>query len=281
MDRVKASEILEDWLLSEFFPRLFSKALRLHFQEVFFTNAAPNIEDPTFTGDGLDDMSTLGTFSPPAAKSVLHYVIEIDGTGKPNTYKWSDDDGDTWDATGVSIIAGSKLLNNGVYINFGATSGHTLGDQWDFFAAYKTAIRTYVVPTEASIFFERFRMPCYVIVTGGQEHVRHVDCITKYNFKIMALTQVNTSRKSVEGGFPASKYITTDDMLGNLKQYLDMEQLRTNLKTKGFKDNKIQSGGWLTIEPPVYLQTSARITREGQEGTPFLRQNMTLSYNIK
>ena len=266
--------------MSELFPRKFNRALRRYIHETFYTNAAANIEDPEFTGSGLDDMETSGTFSPPATTSIIKHRIEIDGTGTPNTFKVSYDGGTTWDAETVSITGAAQLLNNGVYVAFDNTTGHTEGDYWDFFASYKTAIHCYIVPTEATVFFERFKLPCYIIVTGGQEHMIFTDCVTKYEFKIMALSPVYTSRKSAEGGFPASKYITTDDMLGNLKQYLDLEQIRPNLKDKGFKQI-IVSGGWLTIEPTVYMQTSSRMMREGEEGTPFLRQNMLVSYEIK
>ncbi len=85
----------------------------------------------TFSGTGLDDATSGGTFT---GTSTLNYKVEIDGTGTPDTFKWSDDGGTTWDATGVAITGSAQTLNHGVTITFGATTGHTLADAWTFTA---------------------------------------------------------------------------------------------------------------------------------------------------
>lgn len=86
-----------------------------------------DIGSPTFEGEGLDDLSSGGTYDD---DEYYTYVVEIDGTGTPDTFKWSDDDGKTWDAEGVSITGASQNLNRGVTITFGSTTGHTEGDKW-------------------------------------------------------------------------------------------------------------------------------------------------------
>ncbi|MFC1703058.1 hypothetical protein ACFLZO_01190, partial [Patescibacteria group bacterium] len=83
----------------------------------------------TFTGTGLDDATSGGTF---VGSTGLSYRVEIDGTGTPDTFRWSDDGGSTWDASTVSITGAAQVLNNGVTITFTATTGHTSGDRWDF-----------------------------------------------------------------------------------------------------------------------------------------------------
>jgi hypothetical protein len=87
----------------------------------------------TFTGAGLNDMSH-GQQSRYTHTADLNYRVEIDGTGSPNTFKWSDDGGSTWDATAVSITGADQLLNNGIYIRFAATTGHTATNRWDWTA---------------------------------------------------------------------------------------------------------------------------------------------------
>ena len=52
---------------------------------VYYTNT-------NFTGSGLDDLTTGGTYT---YISELDYKIEIDGTGTPDTFRWSDDGGST------------------------------------------------------------------------------------------------------------------------------------------------------------------------------------------
>ena len=77
----------------------------------------------------LDDCTSGGTFT---ADTYLDYRVQIDGEGSPDTFKWSDDGGSTWDATAVAITGGAQSLNNGVTVTFGATTGHDLNDYWDF-----------------------------------------------------------------------------------------------------------------------------------------------------
>jgi len=61
------------------------------------------------------------------------YKIEIDGTGTPNTFKWSDNGGSTWNATGVPVSSGSITLNYRVTVYFtGGTTGGVMGDYWTF-----------------------------------------------------------------------------------------------------------------------------------------------------
>lgn len=92
----------------------------------------------TFTGAGLNDMAH-GKNSRFTFATDLNYKVEIDGTGTPNTFKWSDDGGSTWDATGVSITGSDQTLNNGVTIRFGATTGHTSTNNWTWTARGITA----------------------------------------------------------------------------------------------------------------------------------------------
>ena len=108
-----------------------------------------------FTGSGLDDMSIGGTYT---EETDAEYLVEIDGTGTPDTFKWSKDGGTTWEATGVSITGSAQTLDNGVTVTFGATTGHTIGDQWTFRGGYNS----YFVYNGATI-FTRF----HIALMGG------------------------------------------------------------------------------------------------------------------
>lgn len=83
-----------------------------------------------FDGIGLDDLTTSGTYTGTTQKT---YIIEIDDADIPDTFRWSDDNGVTW-TNGVAITGAPQLLSNGISIEFGATTGHTLGDSWSFIA---------------------------------------------------------------------------------------------------------------------------------------------------
>lgn len=82
-----------------------------------------------FTGTGLDDFNK-GVANSFTGTANLNYKVQIDGTGTPDTFKWSDDGGSTWDATTVAITGADQALNNGINIRFSATIGHTLNDNW-------------------------------------------------------------------------------------------------------------------------------------------------------
>lgn len=77
----------------------------------------------------LHDLHVAGTFSGSAR---LVYIIEIITAAAPDTFRWSDDAGDTWQATGD--ITASNALNNGLSAVFAATTGHADGDIWIFVA---------------------------------------------------------------------------------------------------------------------------------------------------
>lgn len=90
------------------------------------------LEDPTFSGSGLDDL--YNTSELVNSNNDLSIVIKVDGVGSPNTFKWSEDGGDTWRAQNISIIDGYTdiLLDYEIYIGFNSATGHTLNDQWSF-----------------------------------------------------------------------------------------------------------------------------------------------------
>ena len=85
-----------------------------------------------FTGSGLDDITIAGAYTGGITATAAVYQVKIDGTGTPDTFKWSDDGGSSFKQTGISIVSGAQTLNNGVTIEFAATTGHTSDDLWEF-----------------------------------------------------------------------------------------------------------------------------------------------------
>lgn len=84
------------------------------------------------TGSGLDDLETRGVWTDEDSSAIV--AVRIDNTGSPDTFRWSLDGGDNWDATGVSITGGWQTLSGGIQVRFGATTGHTLNNEWTFCA---------------------------------------------------------------------------------------------------------------------------------------------------
>jgi len=116
-------------------------------------DASTVIDAATFSGSGLDDMATSSTYTGTENKT---YQVEIDGTGTPDTYKWTDNGGATYTST-VNIVGGAVALNDGVEITFLATTGHTLGDTWTFNATTDVRLMTLVDEHQAH---EKFDSIC-------------------------------------------------------------------------------------------------------------------------
>lgn len=83
-----------------------------------------------FKGSGLDDATSGGVFTGEGQRNVL---VEVDGTGATDTFKWSLDRGATWEAEEVDMsIATDIVLVDGIAIQFAAKTGHTATDSWAF-----------------------------------------------------------------------------------------------------------------------------------------------------
>ena len=61
-------------------------------------------------------------------------AVVIDGTGSPNTFKWSKAGLGVYDATGVAITGSPQLLTEGIYIQFANLTGHNIDELWQFTA---------------------------------------------------------------------------------------------------------------------------------------------------
>ena len=100
--------------------------------------ASGNISDGFKQGTGSATMETGGTYT---GAEQLNYYIEIDSIAggaevAQATFKWSDDGGATFDASGVATAATWVTLNNGVTVRWttGTGADFVVGDYWRFTA---------------------------------------------------------------------------------------------------------------------------------------------------
>jgi hypothetical protein len=87
-----------------------------------------------FTGTGTNDLTVSGSCNFATARQ---YVVAIDSTSE--TFKWSNDNGATYEQTAQTIVAGLpfKLVNaegedEGISIRFASRTGHVATDNWVF-----------------------------------------------------------------------------------------------------------------------------------------------------
>ena len=95
-----------------------------------FVQRITGIRPVTFSGTGLNDATSGGTFN---GTVYALYEVTIDTTGTPDTFKWRLNGGAY--TTGVAITGAAQTLSQGVQITFAATTGHTLNDTWSIIAA--------------------------------------------------------------------------------------------------------------------------------------------------
>lgn len=91
----------------------------------FTMESVGRIAGITFSGGGLNDAVQSGVYTGVTDST---FTVQIDATGTPDTFQWRKDSG-SW-TTGVAITGAAQLLQEGVYITFGATTGHTLSASW-------------------------------------------------------------------------------------------------------------------------------------------------------
>lgn len=61
-----------------------------------------------------------------------YWSFDATPAGASDTFKWSEDEGNTWVASGIAITGLDQALNYGVTIIFSHTKGHIINDFWDF-----------------------------------------------------------------------------------------------------------------------------------------------------
>ena len=88
----------------------------------------------TFTGTGLDDAFFSGHYT---GTATITYDVKIDGvgsgTGGVDTFAVSRDGFVTTFSSANNITGNKQLIHSGdnIYVEFGATTGHTLNDNWE------------------------------------------------------------------------------------------------------------------------------------------------------
>ncbi len=97
------------------------------------------VVQPQFSGQGTNDLQIVSFLGDPVVDAwTIAYRIEIDSEGSPDTFTWSANPsyGPSFEVTGVPITGGEQqldLYNDGsavLTVEFGSTTGHTLGDSW-------------------------------------------------------------------------------------------------------------------------------------------------------
>ena len=93
-----------------------------------YTNSGDTVDSDVFTGSGLNDATFTGHYT--GTETSKTFYVRIDGTGTPDTFEWSLDNFSTTEATDIAITGADQTLEDGIKINFNATTGHTIGDVW-------------------------------------------------------------------------------------------------------------------------------------------------------
>ena len=172
-----------------------------------------NISALTFVGGGLNNMTATGNLY--NQETNKNYKVVIDGVG-PDTFKWSDDGGATYEAETVTMLS-TNTLNNGVTISWAALTGHTLTNYWTFTAV--SPVQTTVgdsgicLPTGSSAFINNdgFRQKGYMnLSVGPQTFGWNTTAYSAWEYRENILTSVK-----VLGNSSNSSLTVTDTSIFN------------------------------------------------------------------
>jgi hypothetical protein len=106
------------------------------------------IDKPIFNGAGVDDLKVTDD-SIYTGDFIKLYRIEIDGLRNPDydTFKWSDNGGESWEEKEVPITGLRQELNDGIFIRFDNLKGHDLFDIWDIQASPESEFYVPLIPS--------------------------------------------------------------------------------------------------------------------------------------
>lgn len=99
---------------------------RIEFPVTMPLSAVNTIEAVVFSGTGLNDATSGGTYTDGIVAAT--YVVTIDTAAATDKFTWTKN-GVTM-ATGVAITTSAQDLDEGVTITFAAATGHTLAESW-------------------------------------------------------------------------------------------------------------------------------------------------------
>ena len=86
---------------------------------------------PSTTNNYSDVRTVSGSYT---GTDIVDYLVEIDGEGSTNTFRWSKDGGITFVGEKLEVSTTAYDLGDGLQVSFTQTSNHLLGNSWTFLA---------------------------------------------------------------------------------------------------------------------------------------------------
>lgn len=84
----------------------------------------------TDNSPGLNDATYSGTIIYPSFPNVVVFTVTIEFAGSPDVFSWTETGASNASGSSVAIDGTAQSLADGISIQFGATTGHSFGDQW-------------------------------------------------------------------------------------------------------------------------------------------------------
>ena len=100
------------------------------------------IEPARFQGGTLNDMTSQGAF---VGANKKDFIVKISTADATDEFEYSTDGGVTW-SVATAVTGAAQVLEEGVTVTFGATTGHALGDQFELSAWPEPTVAA-LVPT--------------------------------------------------------------------------------------------------------------------------------------
>lgn len=176
----------------------------------------PVLNQVDFTGAGLNDL-TIDSTTLFTGSVIRNVYVEIDGTGAPNSFRWSSDGGESFTASGVLITGGTQILGEGISVNFNATTGHTLNDAWEF------EVEPFALPNTAGKFSGPVEINSGAGSIYGNDDDSFISISASQGLNASSLTMSGNNRAASLDGtstFFNSRYFAVANSTGSVTQLL-------------------------------------------------------------
>tara|TARA_A100001015_G_scaffold115729_1_gene128501 strand:- start:640 stop:6105 length:5466 start_codon:yes stop_codon:yes gene_type:complete len=181
---------------------------------------------------GTINMTTSGTYTGSTNKI---YRVEVDKTGTPDTIKWSNDAGKTYNYTQISITGSAITLEEGVQITFAATTGNSLGDYWTFSALVTATVGTSRSIANSEVFYTLQPYTAYLETSNTSDIV----------FKTVNNEQ---ARITADGNFGYGKKNpgSTFEITNNIDKTMLVNEYHTEYQLNPFSA-PLENGGYVVV----------------------------------
>lgn len=210
---------------------------------------------------GLDDLGSSGLYTQ-SGNAV--FQIKIEGTGTPDNFEWRKGTSGAW--TGPVAITGSaQLLQDGISVTWGATTGHDNKDEWEINVGHEVHI------SEPLHVLGSLTVDDDLVVAGDIRSLSPVKIAGGLSLVCEAIIETNVATMDfVIGG--STRFVIEDDgtLSVNTPNYEDLVIADDVIPNKKYVDDAVDDafGSLITLEC-LFIEDQADVSLTNNQIVPF------------